>query len=160
MKLLADMTTDMAAILRHFDVSFSSRLNADLNCVIDGFKTATLLAEASAERGPDLGIQQAWSLLVDQGQSAIRSGHLLRALMSDELMRTTAATMFASSRRSRWKACGRTTRRSRRSRRGSRTVPAICLARGRAWPRQRAPPGENTPALDQYTIDLTAGPRR
>jgi type VI secretion system protein VasG len=159
MKLLDDADTDLTCIFRQFDVD-TSRLTADLNRVIDRFKTGNSRAPSLSQNVLDL-IQQAWLICsVDQQQAAIRTGHLISVLMSDELMRTTAATMSREFEKISPEML----------KKDFDAITAISHEAGQVTSMAVAPTttghapvsgaaGKNTPALDQYTIDVTAQAR-
>jgi type VI secretion system protein VasG len=83
---LADSTdTDIAAILRHYDIEHG-RFLIDLNKSLDKMKTGNSRAPALSPEIVDLG-KQAWLLAsIELGLSRIRSGHLLWALLADETL--------------------------------------------------------------------------
>ncbi|MEQ8791063.1 MAG: type VI secretion system ATPase TssH [Pirellulaceae bacterium] len=159
MKLLEDGGGDLACIFRQFDVD-TSRLSADLNHVIDRFKTGNSRAPSLSQNVLDL-IQQAWLICsVDQGQGAIRTGHLLCALTADELTRTTAATMS----REFEKISPEMLRKdfdaiTAKSQELGQAAPASFAAAAPAHAPVSGAAGKNTPALDQYTVDVTAQAR-
>ncbi len=83
--LLDRTDTDLAAILRKWEVE-PARLLADLNRSLDRMKTGNARAPALS---PDIVemVKQAWLLAsVEQGASRVRSGHLLWALLADEML--------------------------------------------------------------------------
>jgi type VI secretion system protein VasG len=82
LKLAEAPESDMARILRHFQVD-SSRLMRDLTRALDRLKTGNARTPALSPRLPKL-FEEAWSLAtIDYGCQALRSGHLLLALLSD-----------------------------------------------------------------------------
>jgi type VI secretion system protein VasG len=141
---------DVAAILRHYEID-PGRFIVDLNRALEKMKTGNGRAPALAPELVEL-LKQAWLLAsLEYGQTAIRSGHLLWALLADEalarhardasgqllrippdlLKRDFAAITDAS----------------------SETAPLAAADTAAAAP--RAASG----ALDQFTIDLTAQAR-
>src|SRR5690606_34718434 len=84
-KLLEDTNNDLAPILRHFEID-ASRLTADLVRSIDRLQTGNARSPALSKNIVDL-IREAWVLAsVEFGATAVRSGHLLCALVSDEFL--------------------------------------------------------------------------
>ncbi len=95
--LLDRTDTDFAAILRKWEVE-PARLLADLNRSLDRMKTGNARAPALS---PDIVemVKQAWLLAsVEQGASRVRSGHLLWALIADEMLARHAREISAQSR--------------------------------------------------------------
>jgi len=86
-KLLEISQTDFQQILRYFEIN-QDRLTADLTRAMEGFKTGNARTPALSPRIPRM-VQEAWLLAsIDYQASAVRSGHILLALMSsDELAR-------------------------------------------------------------------------
>ena len=83
LKLLELTDSDIAAILRHYEVD-SSRLSRDLTRALDRLKTGNARTPALSPHIPRL-IQDAWLIAsVDYGSSRIRSGHLITALLNDD----------------------------------------------------------------------------
>jgi type VI secretion system protein VasG len=158
LKLLETPRTDLAVVLRHFDVD-SSRLAADLTRVVDRFKTGNSRPPALSPNLVDLA-REAWLAgSIDFSERATRSGHVLYALLSDE----TLARVAAGASREFEKISPEVLRRE---------LPAIVSDTDEAGQpadtfAPTAPgkqPGKaggptKTPSLDQYTIDLTARAR-
>jgi type VI secretion system protein VasG len=157
-KLIEPADTDLARIFRHFEVD-TSRLLADLTRVIDGFRTGNARTPTLSLRIDQL-IRDAWVLSSIQYQlPKVRSGALLLALVDDEEL-------------------GRLARDA--SRELAKIKPEALLA---TLPKLVAGSVENetggtgagatagattgatsgasrTPALDQYTINLTERARK
>src|SRR5262245_23576265 len=90
LKLLEAPNTDLAAILRHFEVD-SSRLTRDLTKSIDRLKTGNARPPALSPNVVDLA-REAWTLCsIEFSASRTRSGHVLCALLSDENLARIAA---------------------------------------------------------------------
>ena len=85
LKLLDATDTDIAFVLRHYSVD-RSRLSRDLTAGIDRLKTGNARTPALAPTLVRL-LADAWTLAsLDYGESQIRTGHVLLALLvSDEL---------------------------------------------------------------------------
>jgi type VI secretion system protein VasG len=150
-KLLETSNTDFQRINEHFGVN-ASRLSRELTVAIDRFKTGNARTPALSPRLPRL-LSDAWLIgSVEYGDRAVRSGHIILALLSnDELsglvkqgskelqlvavdaLRDKFATIVAGSVEDRGA--------------GAPDVSAGEAAAG-------VPAG--TKALDRYTIDLTA----
>ena len=96
LKLIDRQTSDVAIILSHFEVD-SGRLSQDISRQIDRFKTGNGRAPALAPNIVKI-IREAWLVAsLEHGASAIRSGHLLLALLgSDDLTNVArdASTQF------------------------------------------------------------------
>jgi type VI secretion system protein VasG len=155
LKLLDPPNTDVQAILRQYEVD-TGRLQADLNRLLDRLKTGN-------SRTPTLSphlvtwVQEAWLLAsLDYAAQAIRSGHLLCALLTDSSlsgMAHNASSQFA------------------RIEPGAlhQALPKLIAETAEADhaavsdQAEAAGPGVTKPsargALDQYTIDLTARAR-
>jgi type VI secretion system protein VasG len=83
--LLDRSDTDIAAILRKWEIE-PARLLADLNRSLDRLKTGNARAPALSPDIVDVA-KEAWLLAsVEQGATRIRSGHLLWALLADEML--------------------------------------------------------------------------
>ena len=84
-KLLETSNTDLQRINEQFGVN-ASRLSRELTAAIDRFKTGNARTPALSPRLPRL-MSDAWLIAsVDFGAAAVRSGHLILALLgNDEL---------------------------------------------------------------------------
>jgi len=92
-KLLDINDTDLQKILRYFEIN-ESHLIGDLTRAIEEFKTGNARTPALSPRIPQM-IKEAWLVAsLDYQVRAIRSGHILIALLSNAEM---ARTMYASS---------------------------------------------------------------
>lgn len=148
-RLLETDNTDLERICRHFDVDMA-RLAGQLMQAIDGFKTGNTRTPALSPHLTHL-IEQAWVVAsVEFEQPAIRSGHLALAMLEDaqlhrllresaaELDKLDAATLHASL--------------------AALTAGSVEDAPAAASAGADLPPGRTggkTPALDQFTINLT-----
>src|SRR5437868_3104883 len=80
-KLLETANTDLASILRGFEID-SARLNADLTRCVDRLKTGNARPPALGSNIVDL-IREAWLIAtIDFNEYAVRSGHLVCALLA------------------------------------------------------------------------------
>ena len=158
-KLLEVPNTDLVGILRHYEID-SSRVAADLIRGIDKFKTGNARPPALSPTLVDW-IRTAWLICsIDFGEGAVRSGHLLCALLSDEALAPSVMNSV--------KDLDRISADSLRkemhvitSKSDETSVPMESGAAARSAPAQpgKAAGPTKTPALDQFTIDLTARAR-
>jgi len=83
--LLDRTDSDLAAILRRWEID-PARLLADLTRSLDRMKTGNARAPALSPDIVDM-VKQAWLLAsVEQGASRVRSGHLIWALLADDML--------------------------------------------------------------------------
>jgi type VI secretion system protein VasG len=155
---LAEMPDiDFARILRQYEID-ASRLSRDLTRALDRLKTGNARTPALSPRIPTL-ITEAWTVAsIDLGVSRVRSGHLVLALLGhDDLARLARESSTEFDRI----AVDDLRKRFVEIIGGSvedRGETVLGTA-GEAI-RPGAAPGGKTPALDQYTIDLTARARK
>jgi type VI secretion system protein VasG len=84
LKLLEIPETDLAAILRHYEID-AGRLAADLTRTLDRLKTGNSRAPALSPQVVSL-MREAWlAASLGHGASLVRSGHLLCAFLSDDV---------------------------------------------------------------------------
>ena len=152
-KLMEVADSDLAAIFRHYEVD-ASRLTRQLTAVVDRLKTGNARPPALSPQVVDL-MREAWmACSIEFGAPQVRSGHLLCALLSEESM----ARMSRDASRELEKISGDSLRKEFRDIVGATAEAAgEWSAEPAAAPGQpRAPGGPTkTPALDQFTIDLT-----
>ena len=153
-KLLEAPDTDLARILRHFEVD-ASRLSRDLTRALDRLKTGNARTPALSPRVPRL-VEQAWTVAsIDFGARRCAPG-----TCSSRCSRTTTSARLAP------RDLAGARRHLRRGRCEGRSPTIVGLGRGPrgagAAPRRPAAaarrgraPGQDA-ALDQFTIDLTA----
>jgi type VI secretion system protein VasG len=151
-KLLETPNTDLSKILRHYGVD-QSRFAKDLTRALDGFKTGNARTPALSPRVPRL-INEAWTIAsIEYASSRIRSGHLVLALLTqDDLTRMMREVSDEVRKISTEDLHGK-----------FQTVVAGSSEDGEQAPVgsvETTPEGKpvsgKTPALDQFTIDLTA----
>jgi type VI secretion system protein VasG len=154
-KLIEGVDGDVAAIFSRFEVE-PDRVTADLTRVLDRFKTGNSRSPALS---PDLVklIREAWMVASLQfGEPAVRSGHVIMALLADDTLASVARD--ASSQFGKINAetltASFTDIVSSSGEAGGAPASGGASAGGEA-PRPRASGGP----LDQYTIDLTARAR-
>ncbi len=157
LQLIGAADGDISAILRVYEID-AGRLSADLTRVLDKLKTGNSRAPALSPNLVQL-MREAWVLAsLQYGEGAVRSGHLLAALLSDESLSAQARDMsgqFAKItadvlRRDLPKIVAETA-----EARTSAPVAAAGGAAGGAAAGGAPKVGGATPNLDQYTIDLT-----
>jgi type VI secretion system protein VasG len=153
-KLLDTPNTDAAKIFERFEVDVG-RLAADLTRSIDRFKTGNARPPGLS---PDLVslAREGWLIgSLDAGAARMRSGHLVAALLADDTLSRTAH-----------QASGRFADISPETLR--RELGAICAGSiedapvdrgGEPAPAARPAGVAPSPALDQYTVDLTGRAR-
>jgi type VI secretion system protein VasG len=155
-KLLETPDTDLHKIFRQFEIN-ETRVTADLTRAMEGFKTGNARTPALSPQLPKL-IQAAWLLSsIDFQSVAVRSGHVLLALLGEEEMRR----IITSSSEALQKISVETLNRD-----------FITIVSGSVEDREATPsiapsgaPGKpggpvGTKALDQYTINLTDRARK
>ena len=159
LKLLENAGSDLHLILRQFNID-PLRLQADLSQSLDGFKTGNARPPAIS---PDLIklAKEAWVIgSVELGGTVVRSGFLVCALMGDEVLSTLAKSAsselakisFEQLRDNFYKFVNDSTEAGDIPASAAGSSAAASQAQGGGQPGQPSP----TPALDQYTIDLTA----
>ncbi len=145
LKLAEGSGTDIATILRHYEVD-QPRLFADLTTGLDRMTTGNTRAPGLS---PDIVevVRQAWLFAsVELGSARVTSGHLLWALLADETLARRAREMSSQLARIMPDALKRDYPKLIKS------VPEEQRPEGAATPQAAAPAGG---ALERYTIDLT-----
>ena len=157
-KLLEQPGNDLHLLLRHFGVD-EGRLLADLSKAVDRLKTGN---SRSPLLSPEVCLltKEAWLLSsVDQGLSKVRSAWLLAALVGEEsLARRTLSISDEFRRISPEQLARDAVTILDRSIETAMTAPDGESADGQGAP-AAAGGSTGTPALDQFTIDLTARAR-
>jgi len=151
--------TDLSLLLDHFEVD-RGRLAADLNRALDRMKSGNGRTPALAPELVTL-FQQAWLFAsVETGDAKVRSGHLLYTLLADDNLARTLRDTSAQFQ----KITPDTLKRDLASvtTRGSEAelaaTDAATAPAGGVGPAPTGRPGDS-PALQQFTIDLTARAR-
>ncbi|BBO81510.1 ClpV1 family T6SS ATPase [Desulfosarcina ovata subsp. sediminis] len=151
-KLLDLSDTDLFKILHHFEIN-EAHLVADLTRAIESFKTGNARTPALSPRIPRM-IKEAWLLAsVEYQAPAIRSGHVLLALLDSEEF----SRMLLSSSETLKKISIETLKDNLQDLTAGSAEdegPAGLPEGGAAAGRRPAGPA-GTKALDQYTINLT-----
>ena len=155
LKILEESHTDVDVILHHYGVD-QSRLSADLTKVLDRLKTGNARPPALSPNVAELA-RDAWLLAsVEFGGHTTRSGHLLTALLSDESLARVAGDasaefqkINAASLRNELPGLVADTAEAQGEAAVAPTKPAAGALVKPGGP-------SKTPALDQFTIDMTA----
>jgi type VI secretion system protein VasG len=159
LKLLEPSDTDLTYILKHYDVD-ASRLNRELTRALDQLRTGNARAPELSLEVLDL-MREAWTLTtLEYGAYRVRSGYLLAALMTDRNLSTRARASSAEL----GKLSGDKVRAELKALIG-RSVEEEAEPSGRAAEpgpaaAPGAAPGSKTPALDQFTLNLTERARK
>ncbi|MGJ7549095.1 type VI secretion system ATPase TssH [Pseudomonas alloputida] len=156
LQLLDNSDSDLAPILRHYDV-VAERLQAQLVTALGTFKKGNTRTPALSPHITRM-IEQAWLLAsIEYGVGQVRSGHLLQALLDDaELRRVVVASapelekINADDLRLNLAALVEGSAESKQ---------ASALASPAAPVAGNAKAAGKTPALDQYTVNLTQSAR-
>jgi type VI secretion system protein VasG len=151
-KLLDVRGSDLVACLKHYGVD-EARLAADLNKVLDRLKTGNSRAPALSPQIVSL-CREAWLMAsLVHGAPRVRSGHLLLALLSDDML-----AQLAREASPQFNKIAVESLRGELAKITAGTVEAEASApTGPAAGGGQAPGGAPSGgALDQYTIDLTA----
>jgi type VI secretion system protein VasG len=153
---------DLAAIFRHFEID-ASRVVRDLTAAIDRLKTGNARAPALSPQVVSL-MQRAWlTASIEYGAAAIRSGVLLHALLSDETLGGVGRNSSATLAKINVETLGRDLLDITATSCETREEPAAGAAGSSAA--AAGQPGKpagltKTPALDQFTVDLTLRARQ
>ena len=156
LQLLDNSDSDLAPILRHYEV-VAERLQAQLVTALGTFKKGNTRTPALSPHITRM-IEQAWLLAsIEYGVGQVRSAHLLQALLDDaELRRVVIASapelekINADDLRLNLTALVEGSAESRQ---------ASPLASPAAPVNSASKAGGKTPALDQYTVNLTQSAR-
>ena len=154
-KLLEVPNTDLTKIFKQYEVD-QSRLEAALTKAIDGFKTGNARPPALSPLLVDL-VRDAWLFAsVEHGEPAVRSSHLLLAALTNSKI----SQLFLTSVRELGKLSPDSLARDLREiTAGSVEDAPIARPSTTGGAPELRPGGGKTPALDQYTVDLTAAAR-
>lgn len=152
LKILEVPNTDLDCLLNRFEVDRRA-LERDLNASLDSFKTGNSRPPALAPSVVDLA-REGWMVgSIEHGTGACRTGHLLRALLSDEALSRQA---FSISREFESIAIDTLVREfDEVVDRSSEAATAKASATGGASAPAGAPAGGKGQALAQFTVDLT-----
>src|SRR5262249_43730491 len=154
-KLLEPKDSDLPRILKHYDVDIS-RLTRDLTRSLDGLKRGNARAPELSLDVMDL-MREAWVLAsLEYGANRLRSGYLLAALLQDRNLRPRICT----SSRQLEKTSGETLHREVRTLIAGSAEDEPGGAEASAEGPGAPAPGSKTPALDQFTLNLTERARK
>ncbi|GJD50510.1 Protein ClpV1 [Methylobacterium crusticola] len=154
LRLVGHPRSDVAAVLVQADID-AGRLTADLDHVLDRLRSGNARPPGFA---PDLVelMKQAWLVAsVNTGAAAIRSGHLLLAMLADEMLARRISEISGEFRRL-----------SAESLKRDFTVltaasdEAATTAQSSATELDGAAPSQSNHALEQFTVDLTDQARK
>lgn len=153
LKLMEAADTDLAALFRFYEVD-TSRLSRDLTGVIDRLKTGNARPPGLSPHVVSL-IREAWMVAsIDFAATAIRSGHLLCALLSHETLSISARDASDELEKISPEALRKGLRDvTAETSEAQQEAPAAAAAE--PGPPGRPPGPTKTPSLDQFTIDLT-----
>jgi type VI secretion system protein VasG len=151
-KLLEMQNTDIHKICRHYGMDHS-RFARDLTRTLDRLKTGNARTPTLAPRVPRL-INEAWSLAsIEYGGNRVRSGHLMLALLAeDDFARMMREASPEVQRISAEDLHGRLAMIVAGSAEDLEEMPTGGIEQPAT---QGAPHASRTPALDQFTVDLT-----
>ena len=162
LKLLETPNTDLAAILRRWEID-ASRVSRALTAAIDKFKTGSSRMPTLSPQVMDL-IRSAWLLAtIEYGTYRVRSGHVVCALLSDDSLGRVARESVAPLEQ----ISAESLRRELRDvvANTAETEAEMAMEPAAAGPARPGAPGvpgapSRTPSLDQFTVDLTARAKR
>ncbi|MED5618040.1 type VI secretion system ATPase TssH [Ideonella sp. BN130291] len=150
--LLEQPQSDLALLCRHFDVS-TTGLQRDLETEIGRFKTGNSRTPVFSAHLPTL-LEHAWLIAsLDAHTARIRSGHLLLALLTEPDLQQLAfrgSKLFVK-----FKADELKHRLAELTTGSVETVDAVSVPDAAAADDGATPAGNKTPALDQFTTNLT-----
>ncbi|MBV9584156.1 MAG: type VI secretion system ATPase TssH [Alphaproteobacteria bacterium] len=158
LRLIEPTDTDIAAILRHYEVD-QSRLVVDLNRALDKMKTGNARNPTLSPEIVEL-VKQAWLLAsIEHGLARLRTGHLIWALVADETLARRARDASGQL----LKIPADALKRDFAAITDRSTEAATASPAAEGTPVASAEPGAAGPsgsgALGQFTIDLTATAR-
>ncbi len=157
LKLIEPADTDVARILRHYEVDVA-RLGKDLTRALDRLKTGNARTPALAPNVPRL-IQEAWLLAsIEFGASKVRSGHLLLALLSTDDLARIAREASKEFNEISVEGLKKSFADIVAGSAEDKAATAAAAQPSDGAPTAGGVPGK-TQALDQFTIDLTARAR-
>ncbi|MGA7802254.1 MAG: type VI secretion system ATPase TssH [Gammaproteobacteria bacterium] len=155
LKLVEVPDGDISAILTHYGVNLS-RLNRDLTATLDSLKTGNSRPPALSPHVIDLA-REAWLIAsLEYGASHTGSGHLLAALVGDETLSRMARGTSAEFGRLSADALQQDLPSLIAGSSEEQAEPAGAAADPAGTPKA----GGKTPALDQFTVDLTEQARQ
>ena len=158
-KLLENRDSDFVRILEAFEVDLS-KLQSDLTRTLDRLRTGNVKAPSLSPDVVDIA-KEAWTVAtIDYGSGQIRSGHLLIALLSNETIKRSALGASGEFEKINVSALRKTLNELCAD--SGEDRESVSLSSGSRSNASQAATGDrrlSTPALDQFTIDLTARAR-
>ncbi|MDD4268205.1 MAG: type VI secretion system ATPase TssH [Thermoguttaceae bacterium] len=155
LKLAEAPNTDLAAILRYFEID-NSRLIRELTRVVDHLKTGNSRSPALSPNLVKL-VREAWIVAsIEFGAFQVRSGHLLSALISEDGLARVAREASRQFENISPEAIRKDLADITAGTEEARSAAAVPVAVGPAErPMGAAGAAAGTKTLDQFTIDLT-----
>ena len=152
-KLLEMSNTDVHKICRHYGID-QSRLTRDITRTLDRFKTGNARTPTLAPRVPRL-INEAWSLAsIEYGVNRVRSGHVMLALLAEDdfarMMREMSPEVQKISAEDLHAQLPKIVSGS------AEDLEEVQVGGVETSTAGGVPHASRTPAIDQFTIDLTA----
>jgi type VI secretion system protein VasG len=155
MKLLDSSSTDLSAILKHFEVD-KSRLSAELTRSLDKLKTGNARNPALSPTLRNM-LAEAWTLgSIDYGAGQVRSGFTILALAADEDLSRMMREVSREFQKINADALKKDFQQIVANSEEEAAAAAPAPDAGGGAPR---PAGGKTPNLDQFTINLTGNAR-
>lgn len=154
LKLIETNHSDLHKVLRHWEID-SSRVSRDLTRALDRLRTGNSRNPVLSPRIPNL-ITEAWSLAsIEYGAPTIRSGHILLALLSSDDLSPLGREIAPELKNVQPEELKRHLREiTAGSQEDTGELAGVDETAGQDP--HSIPRGGKTPALDQYTVDLTA----
>jgi type VI secretion system protein VasG len=153
LKLIEPPDTDVARVLRHYDVD-TARLTRDLTRVLDQLRTGNARAPELSEELVTW-MREAWTLAsLEHAAPRIRSGFLLAALLGERVLARRAQSASAELAKIPGESLQKDVRALIAGSAEDDGEPSDAAPQTTAT--GKAPAGSRTPALDQFTQDLTA----
>ena len=159
LKLVEITDGDVPRLLKHYEIQ-KPRLERDLTAAIEKFKTGNSRVPSLSPKITDL-VREAWLLAsIDYGSASIRSGHVFLAMLhSADLAPLALASAPVLASISVEKLQNELRDIVHGSVEDAQTRAAATADAASGEPGQGSSPDSKTPALDQFTIDLTARAR-
>jgi type VI secretion system protein VasG len=155
-KLLEPANTDLSRILKHYDVD-TSRVVRELTRSLDSLRTGNARAPNLSSELLDL-MQEAWTLTsLDYNSYRIRSGYLLAALLTARTLQSRIRTSSAELAKI---PAEKLQQEAPTIIAGSVEDQDVGTAPADAPGAPASAPGSQTPALDQFTMNLTERAKR
>jgi type VI secretion system protein VasG len=158
LKLLEASDTDLVRILRHFGAD-PARVNRELTKALDRLKTGNARAPMLSEDLTDL-MREGWTVAsLEHGEARVRSGHLLAALLNENRLAGRVRESAPELNKVKPEALARDLKALAAGSAEDQGEPGAVAEPG-AGPGQQPRPDSKTPALDQFTYNLTERARK